>query len=256
MQKFSANLGFLWPDRPLLDRIEAAANAGFKAIELHWPYDVPAADVKAAYERRGLVMLGINTPIDAAKGEFGLAAVPGRSQDFREGFKRAADYARAIAGPSIHVMAGDVPPEQRAAATEQFLDNLGWAAAQAPDLTLLLEPINKRDRPGYFYSTSGEGAAILARVNAPNVRLMFDVYHIGSSEQGHAIERLEQYFGLTGHVQLAAVPTRAEPDEGEVDYRTVFAALDKLGYDGWVGCEYRPAAKTEAGLGWRESFVS
>ncbi len=248
MQKFSANLGFLWPDRPLLERIEAAANAGFKAVELHSPYDIPAADVRLACRRHDLVMLGINTPVDAAKGEFGLAAVPGRQQDFREGFKRAAGYARDIGGRSIHVMAGDVPPEQRLEATEQFLDNLAWAAEQAPDLTLLLEPINKRDRPGYFYSTSGEGAAILACVNAPNIRLMFDVYHIGVSETGHAIERLEQYFGLIGHVQLAAVPSRAEPDESEVDYRAVFRALDRLGYDGWIGCEYKPRAATEEGL--------
>jgi hydroxypyruvate isomerase len=250
MQKFSANLGFLWPDRPLLDRIEAAADAGFKAIELHWPYDVPAADVRAAYSRRGLVMLGINTPIDAARGEFGLAAVPGREQDFRDGFRRAAGYARDLGARSIHVMAGDVAPDRRAVATQQFLDNLAWAAELAPDLTLLLEPINKRDRPGYFYSTSGEGAAILARVSAPNVRLMFDVYHIGISEGGHALERLEQHFGLIGHVQLAAVPSRAEPDESEVDYRTVFAALDRLGYDGWIGCEYKPRAGTDEGLRW------
>jgi 2-dehydrotetronate isomerase len=254
MQKFSANLGFLWPDRPLLARIDAAAAAGFKAIELHWPYDVPPADLRATYERHGLEMLGINTPIDAAKGEFGLAAVPGRQQDFREGFGRAVRYARAIGARSIHVMAGDVPPERRAEGTEQFLDNLGWAAEQAPELTLLLEPINKRDRPGYFYSTSGEGVAILERVEASNVRLMFDVYHIGISEPGQAIARLEQHFDRIGHVQIAAVPSRAEPDDSEVDYRAVFAALNRIGHSGWIGCEYKPRGDTDEGLSWTRAL--
>ncbi|WP_413992633.1 hydroxypyruvate isomerase family protein [Labrys okinawensis] len=253
MQKFSANLGFLWPDRPLLARIDAAAAAGFKAIELHWPYEVPPADLRAANERHGLEMLGINTPIDAAKGEFGLAAVPGRQQDFREGFSRAADYAHAIGARSIHVMAGDVPPERRAEGTQQFLDNLAWAAEQARDLTLLLEPLNKHDRPGYFYSTSGEGAAVIAAAGVPKLKLMFDAYHVGRTE-GHVVERLERHSGVIGHVQIAAVPSRAEPDDGEVDYRAFFTALDRLGYSGWVGCEYKPRGDTDEGLRWTETL--
>ena len=249
MQKFSANLGFLWADRPLLARIDAAAAAGFKAIELHWPYDIPAQELRAAYERHGLEMLGINTPVDAARREFGLAAVPGRQQGFREGFTLAATYARAIGARSIHVMAGDVPLEKKAEATRQFLDNLAWASQQAPELTLLLEPLNKHDRPGYFYSTSTEGAAIIADVGAPNLKLMFDAYHVGRTE-GQVVEHLEQHFNLIGHVQIAAVPSRAEPDEGEVDYRAFFEALDRLGYAGWVGCEYRPRGDTDEGLRW------
>ncbi|CAM5770500.1 hydroxypyruvate isomerase [Labrys miyagiensis] len=253
MQKFSANLGFLWPDRPLLARIEAAAAAGFKAIELHWPYDIPAAELRATYERHGLEMLGINTPIDAARGEFGLAAVPGRQHDFRAGFGLALAYARAIRAVSIHVMAGDVPPEKKAEATRQFLDNLAWACEQAPELTLLLEPLNRYDRPGYFYSTSGEGAAIIAEAGAPNLKLMFDAYHVGRTE-GHVVGNLERHFDVIGHVQIAAVPTRTEPDDGEVDYRAFFAALDRVGYAGWVGCEYKPRGDTDAGLKWTKAL--
>jgi len=249
MTKFSANIGFLWPDRPLLDRIDAAAAAGFRAIEMHWPYDVPPAAVRDACEKQGLAILGINTPIDSAAGEFGLGAVEGRQADFRRGFTQAADYARAIGAGSIHVMAGDVAPERREAAADLFAANLEWASGEAPELTLLLEALNRRDRPGYFYSTIAEAAAMQQRVAAANLRLMFDCYHVGSGGRD-PIAEFEQFQPLVGHVQIAAVPSRAEPDEGEVDYRAVFEALDRLGYAGFVGCEYKPRADTDAGLGW------
>lgn len=249
MPKFSANIGFLWPDRPLFDRIEAAAAAGFKAIELHWPYDVPAEAVREASDRDGLKVLGINTPIDLAKGEFGLGAVEGRREDFRKGFTQAADYARSIGAGSIHVMAGDVAPDRKSQAADLFAQNLAWAAAQAPDLTLLLEPINRRDRPGYFYSSIPEAAAMIAHAGAPNLRIMFDFYHIGVG--GYPVlEEFEAHLPLIGHVQIAAVPSRAEPDESELDYRAMFEALDRLGYAGWVGCEYKPRAGTDEGLRW------
>lgn len=249
MPRFSANIGFLWPDRPLLARIDAAAAAGFKAIELHWPYDVPSEAVLAASDRHRLEILGINTPIDSGRGEFGLGAVEGRQGDFRTGFARAADYARRIGATSIHVMAGDVEPERRPRAADVFAQNLGWAAALAPDLTLLLEPLNRRDRPGYFYSTPDEAASMLARVGAPNLRLMFDFYHVGVGGLP-VLREFETHMPAIGHVQIAAVPSRAEPDEGELDYRAAFLALDRLGYSGWVGCEYRPRAGTDEGLGW------
>jgi hydroxypyruvate isomerase len=251
MPKFSANLGFLWPDRPLIERIDAAAAAGFKAIELHWPYDVPADTVLAACRRHGLTVLGINTPVDAARGEFGLGAVEGRQEDFRTGFGLAADYARRIGAASIHVMAGDIAPDGRSGAADLFAENLAWAAAVAPHLTLLLEPINRRDRPAYFYATAGEAASMITRVGAPNLRMMFDFYHIGMGG-GPVLGEFEAHMPVVGHVQIAAVPSRAEPDEGGLDYAAVFAALDRLGYAGWVGCEYRPRAGTDEGLGWTE----
>ena len=254
MPKFSANLGFMWPDRPLLERIDAAAKAGFKAIELHWPYATPAEEVSERCARHRLVLLGINTPLgDAANGDFGLGAQAGRETEFRETFLQSADYARTAGASSVHVMAGVVAPEHKARAKEVFNDNLRFATKAAPDITLLLEPINQRDKPGYFYSTIGEAADIIREVGASNLKIMFDVYHVGVSE-GDVTKRLERHLSDIGHVQIAAVPSRAEPDEGEIAYGAIFAALDQLGYAGWTGCEYRPRAGTDEGLAWTKTF--
>jgi hydroxypyruvate isomerase len=254
MPRFSANLGFLWPDRPLLERIDAAARAGFKAIELHWPYAFPAGEVRRRCASHGLVLLGINTPAgNTAKGDFGLGAQPGREAEFRDSFVQAADYARTAGASSVHVMAGIVTPEQKARAEEAFIDNLRFATDAAPDLKLLLEPINQRDRPGYFHSTIGEAAEIIGKVGAPNLRIMFDVYHVGVGE-GDVLTRLQRHLPDIGHVQIAAVPSRAEPDEGEIAYGAVFAALDKWGYAGWTGCEYRPRGDTDDGLAWTKAL--
>jgi hydroxypyruvate isomerase len=250
MPKFSANLGFLWPDRLLLDRVDAAAKAGFRAIELHWPYDVPAEHVRERCARSGLQLLGINTPLgDTAKGDFGLGAVPGREADFEKGFALSLGWGRQAGASAIHTMAGVVPPADRPKARETLIANLRRAAAAAPDMTLLLEGLNPRDKPGYFYSTIREKAEIIAEVGAPNVRIMFDVYHVGVSE-GDVFKKLEAYLPLIGHVQFAAVPSRAEPDEGEIAYANVFRELDRLGYSGWVGAEYKPRGDTDAGLAW------
>ncbi|MEX2628465.1 MAG: TIM barrel protein [Tistlia sp.] len=253
MPKFSANLGFLWPDRPLPERVEAAARAGFRAIELHWPYeDMTAADMKAACGRLGLTLLGLNTAVgDATRGDFGLGAVPGREAEFRAAVEQAVAYCRGSGATAIHCMAGAVPEAERARGRETLLRNLEVAAGLAGDLTLLLEPINRRDKPGYFYSRAGEAAEIIAELGLPNVKLMFDVYHVGVGE-GDVLTRLERHLPIVGHVQIAAVPSRAEPDEGEIAYGAVFEALDRLGYAGWVGCEYRPRGDTDAGLAWTE----
>jgi len=253
MPRFSANLGFLWPDRPLLARIDAAAEAGFRAIELHWPYDeVPAAEMRAACERRGLTLLGINTsPGDLKKGEFGLGALPGREGDFAAAMDQSIAYCVASGAIAIHAMAGTVPPGRHDEARETFRSNLAAAAvkAAAHGLTILLEPLNPRDAPGYFYSRTEEAAAMIASLGAPNVRIMFDVYHVGIT-QGDVLTRLARFLPLIGHIQIAAVPSRAEPDEGEIAYRAIFEAADRLGYSGWIGCEYKPRAATDAGLGW------
>ena len=250
MPRFSANLGFLWPDRPLLERIDAAAAAGFKAIELHWPYATPAADVRARCEKHGLVLLGINTPIgDGDKGDFGLGAQAGREEEFRETFLQTVAYAREAGASSVHVMAGVVAEDRKAEARKVFVENLRFATANAVGLTLLLEPINQRDKPGYFYSSIDEAADITAEVGAPNLKIMFDVYHVGVSE-GDVTKRLERHLADIGHVQIAAVPSRAEPDEGEIAYASIFATLDRIGWGGWTGCEYRPRGDTDAGLAW------
>jgi hydroxypyruvate isomerase len=247
--RFSANLGFLWPDRPLLDRIDAAAKAGFRAIELHWPYDTDAALVGAACRRNGLTLLSINTPPGDQIGDFGLGAVAGREADFIAGLELAIAYARAAGGASLHIMAGVVQAGEREAGTALFIRRLKLAARLAPDLTLLLEPINQRDKPGYFYSTLAVAEEITSKVGATNIGIMFDAYHVGVSE-GDVEARLERSLPLIRHIQFAAVPSRAEPDEGELDYRSFFSKLESLGYAGWVGAEYKPRADTDDGLAW------
>lgn len=250
MLKFSANLGFLWPELPLLKRIEAAHRAGFKAVELHWPYDIPASEVRDICKLHSIELLALNTPTGNPEAyEFGLAALSGREEDFRRSFQQAASYARVAGASAVHVMAGVVSHSQRSQAKAVLINNLRYAAAQAPDLILLLEPINQRDKPDYFYSTVEDCSEIIEAVGAANVKILFDVYHIGVS-QGDILRRLQVYFALIGHIQIAAVPSRHEPDEGEVAYSAIFAAIDALGYQGWIGCEYKPRATTEAGLGW------
>jgi 2-dehydrotetronate isomerase len=250
MPRFAANLAYLFTEMPFMERFGAAAAAGFQAVELQFPYDHAPSAVRAALEQHRLTVLGINTAPGRAD-EFGLAAVSGREADFAALFRQALDYAAAIGGCQIHCLAGKVPPEQRPAAESVFIRNLAVAAdaACSRNITVLIEPINSRDRPDYFLSRAEQAADVVAKVGRPNVRLQFDFYH-AQIMGGDLLRRFEKFLPLIGHVQIAAVPTRHEPDEGEVNYPAVFAALDRLGYRGWVGCEYRPRARTEEGLGW------
>ena len=252
--RLSANLGFMWPDRALLERITAAGRAGFRAIELHWPYETQAAAVKAACAAAGVQLLGVNTVVgDAAAGEFGLGALPGREADFAASFQQALEFCRATGANAIHAMAGVTPDTPESAAT--FIGNLkaASAAAAAAGVTVLLEPINPRDKPGYFYHRVERAAEIIAAVGADNVRLMFDAYHVGVG-QGDVLRRFATHLPLIGHIQIAAVPSRAEPDEGELNYAAILDAIAASGYAGWVGCEYKPRGDTDAGLGWREAL--
>lgn len=256
MPRFSANLGFLWPGRPLLEQIAAAARAGFRAVELHWPYDTPAGAVREACARHGVTLLGINTVRgDVAAGENGLGALPGREAEFQAAVDQSLAFCREAGATSVHCMAGRVPADARAAARATLLDNLRRASdkAEAAGVTLLLEPLNPADAPGYFYSTAYEGAEIIEALGRPNVRLMFDCYHVGRVDDD-VIGTMEQLMPVIGHLQVAAVPTRAEPDGGTLDYRPVLEAIDRLGYAGWVGAEYKPAGDTDAGLGWVEAL--
>jgi hydroxypyruvate isomerase len=257
MPKFSANLGLLWPDRPLLQRIDAAAEAGFFACEMHWPYQVPASEVAARSRHHGIELLGINTaPGHLAQGERGLGAVPGREGEFQASMDQAIEYCIAAGARSIHVMAGSVLPQDRERGRCVFAENLRIAApkAAAHNLTLLLEPLNPRDNPAYFYSTITEAASLIEELQLPNLRLQFDVYHVAIAE-GDVLMKLKARMPIIGNVQIAAVPSRAEPDEGEIAYAAIFAALDELGYAGWVGCEYRPRGDTDAGLRWMRTLT-
>ena len=194
-------------------------------------------------------------PGQLASGEFGVAAIPGREQEFAALFRQALDYVTAIGGCQIHCLAGKVPPEQRPAAETTFIRNLAHAADAAAEqnVTLLIEPINPRDRPDYYLTRAEHAADIIAKVGRPNVRIQFDFYHV-QIVAGDLIRRFEKHRPVIGHVQVAAVPSRHEPDEGEVNYPEIFAALDRLGYANWVGCEYRPRARTEDGLGWAHAY--
>ena len=255
MPRFAANLGFLFTERPLLERFGAAAAAGFQAVELQLIYDHAPSALRAEIERHGLTVLGVNTPPGQGSGEFGVAAVPGREQEFAAVFKQALDYITAIGGCQIHCLAGRVPPEQRPAAEATFVRNLTSAAdaAREKNVTVLIEPINPRDRPDYFLTRAEQAADIIAKVERPNVRIQFDFYH-AQIVGGDLVKRLEKHMPVVGHVQIAAVPSRHEPDEGEVNYPAIFAALDRVGYGGWIGCEYRPRGTTEAGLGWARDY--
>ena len=256
MARFSANLGFLWSTLPLLERIERAAASGFKAIELQWPYDTPAQDVKAAVARLKLTLLAVNTPMgDTSIGESGLAALPGREADFQQAFNQSLQWCIGSGAPAIHVMPGILKPGTEVQARETMIRNLQWAADQAAPhgVTLLLEAINQRDKPGYFYSKQADSNSIREACGRSNVKLMFDVYHVGCAE-GDILTKLAQYMPHIGHIQIAAVPTRNEPDEGEVNYPNVLKRVDELGYTGWIGCEYRPRGEVEAGLGWLKAY--
>jgi 2-dehydrotetronate isomerase len=255
MTRLSANIGFLFADRPLVERIHAAAANGFAAIEMHWPYDVPPEPVRDAIAAHGLAMLGVNTPRGSDSADFGLGAVPGREAEFQSGFDLALDYAKRIGATAIHCMAGKGDPADRASAERVFVDNLQRAAdkAQRAGITLLIEPINQRDAPGYVLTRSDQAAAIIDRAGRSDIKLMFDCYHLQITE-GDLTRRLEALLPIIGHVQIAAVPSRAEPDEGEIDYAHVLRHLDRLGYEGWIGAEYKPRGPTEAGLGWREKL--
>ncbi|MEO1364790.1 MAG: TIM barrel protein [Pseudomonadota bacterium] len=247
--RFSANLGFLWADRTLPDAVRAAHAAGFDAVECHWPYDTPAAELRAALDETGLEMLGLNTSRgDVAAGDNGLSAIPGRVAEARTAIDTALAYARAIGTRNVHVMAGFADgPEAHAT----FVDNLRYAceAAAADGVSILIEPLNAFDAPGYALRDTAHAAQVIAHVGADNLKLMFDCYHVGRTE-GDVVARLHALFPLIGHIQFAAVPDRGAPDHGDVDYASVFAEITALGWDAPLGAEYKPGTDTDATLGW------
>lgn len=247
MAEFSANLGFLWTELPLPDAIRAAAAAGFSAVECHWPYDTPASEVKAALTETGLPMLGLNT-VRGHAGENGLAALPDRHADACAAVDQAIAYGAEIGARAVHVMAGFASGSDAQAAFEK---TLRYASAQAAShgMTILIEPLNHHDAPGYFLQTSDQAVAILEALNLPNVKLMFDCYHLQIME-GDITRRLKKYAEHIGHIQIASVPERQEPDRGELNYAHVFEVLESLGWSTPIGAEYKPQGSTDEGLGW------
>ena len=250
--RFSANLGFLWADLPLPDAIRAAKRAGFDAVECHWPYATPAAETRAALEETGLQMLGLNTR-RGQPGENGLAALPGREQDARAAIQEALAYAIATGTRNIHVMAGFAAgPEAHAA----FVENLRFACAlsRPHGVTILIEPLNRHDAPGYFLTTTDQARGIIGQVAEDNRRLMFDCYHVQRTE-GDVTSRLADLLPIIGHIQFASVPDRGPPDQGELNYAHVFRAITDLGYAPCLGAEYKPKGATDLSLTWMKAFA-
>ena len=257
MPKFAANLSLMFNEVAFMDRFAAAAQAGFDAVEFLFPYEHPADDIGRALRAHGLANVLFNLPPgDWAAGERGMAAIPGREEEFRASVAVALRYAKALRTPRLHAMAGVVPAgADRDACRATYVANLGYAAAQAAreGIDVLIEPLNPRDVPGYLVSTQAEAHAIREAVGAANLKVQMDLYHCQIVE-GDVATRLRRHLPHVGHIQIAGVPDRHEPDTGELNYPYLFRLLDELGYQGWVGCEYRPANGTVAGLGWLDAW--
>lgn len=268
MPRFAANLSFLYQDLSFLDRFEAAARDGFKAVEMLFPYAWPAREIAARLRDNGLEQALFNAPAGGSdvegfaaaweSGMRGTACLPGREAEFRTGFDAALRAAEALRCRRVHVMAGIAPAQAVAADLRAcYLRNLRWAAAEAAKdgLDVLIEPINTRDMPGYHLSLQADAHAVLAQTGAPNLKVQLDLYHCQIME-GDLATRLQQALptGAVGHIQIAGVPERHEPDTGEVHFGYLFALIDELAFPGWIGCEYRPADRspggTSRGLGW------
>ncbi len=249
--QFSANLGFLWADRPLPEAIIAAKAAGFHAVECHWPYDVPAADVAKALSDTGLKMLGLNTH-RGEPGENGLSALPGREDEARAAVDQALAYADATGTANVHVMAGFA---NGPAAEAAFIKTLRYACEKAGDKTILIEPLNHYDASGYFLQTTAQAEEIIAKVGAANLKLMFDCYHVQLME-GDVSNALERLRPIIGHVQVASVPDRGALDHGELNYPHIWNVLTRIGWDAPIGAEYKPGGDTDATLGWLKDHQS
>jgi hydroxypyruvate isomerase len=257
MPKFAANLSFLFQDLEFLDRFAAAAAAGFEGVEYLFPYDHDPAEIETRLRRHGLTQVLFNAAQgDWAAGERGIGALPSREAEFDAAMRQALDYARALRCARVHVMAGIPPSDVASTAAEAvFVANLARAARAfaAHDIALLIEPLNTRDTPGYFLPGVDQAARIIRQAARPNLFLQFDIYH-RQIMAGDIAEAFRANLALIRHVQIAGVPGRHEPDIGEIDYPWLLDFIDRLGYDGWVGCEYRPQAGTVEGLGWATPY--
>ncbi len=253
MPKFAANLSMMFNEVPFPERFAAAAKAGFKAVEFLFPYDYTPAQVAGWLTENNLKNALFNMPPgNWAAGDRGMASIPGREQEFCDGVAKAIEYALALGTPTVHAMAGMLPAgADRDTHRATYVDNVWYAARELAkhNLTLVIEPINTRDMPGYFLNYQDEAHAIRKEIGEPNLKVQMDFYHVQIME-GDLTMTFKNNFEGIGHVQIASVPTRNEPDEGEINYRHIFKLLDDMGYDGYVGCEYRPRGRTEDGLGW------
>ena len=256
MPRFAANLSMLFNEVPFLDRFAEAAHAGFRGVECLFPYEAPAREIAERLAALKLEQVLFNAPPgDWAAGERGTASLPGREHEFAADFATALRYAEALNCSRIHVMAGLLPPDadetRRARQRSTLIRNLRFACeeAAAKRVTVLIEPLNPRDVPNYLYSTQAQAHAVREEVGLPNLKVQMDLYHVQIVE-GDLTARIRKWLPQVGHIQIAGVPDRHEPDIGEVNYAWIFKLLDELNYGGWIGCEYRPAESTQGGLTW------
>ena len=259
MPRFAANLSMLFTEVPFLDRFECAARAGFTAVEFLFPYAFSAEDIRQRLDDNGLMLVLHNLSAgDWEAGERGIACHPDRVGEFHDGVGQAIAYAKALGVGQLNCLAGKAPAGASDELLRQtFVGNLGFAAAELKKagLRLLIEPVNTFDIPGFYLSLTAQAVAILDEVGADNAYVQFDIYHAQRME-GELAATLQKFLPRIGHVQLADNPGRHEPGTGEINYPFLFAHLDRIGYAGWIGCEYKPTATTEAGLGWRQQLAS
>jgi hydroxypyruvate isomerase len=257
MPKFAANLTMLFNEVPFMERFDKAGAAGFKAVEFLFPYPFSAADIKSKLDSNGLQLILHNLPAgDWDAGERGIACLPNRVDEFKAGVSKAIEYAKVLGVKQLNCLAGKAPADvDRKVLHATFVNNLKYAATELKKngLNLLIEPINTYDIPGFFLSGTAQGIAILDEVAADNAFLQYDIYHAQRME-GELANSMQKYFKRIGHIQLADNPGRNEPGTGEINYSFLFQMIDRLGYTGWIGCEYKPASTTEAGLGWMKSL--
>ncbi|MBE5215437.1 hydroxypyruvate isomerase family protein [Pectobacterium quasiaquaticum] len=258
MPKFAANLSMLFTDVPFLDRFKAAADAGFTSVEYLFPYDYPAPLLAEKLRENGLKQVLFNTaPGNIAAGEWGVSALPDRIEDARRDIDNALEYALALNCPSVLVMGGVVPPgEDRAAYQQTFIDNLRYAADKfAPHgINIMIEALSAKVKPNYLFASQYQALELANLIDRPNVYIQLDFFH-AQIVDGNLTQIIHDLADRIGHIQIASVPARHEPDEGEINYPFIFAELDRVNYSGWVGCEYNPRGKTEDGLGWAKPWL-
>ena len=258
MPKFAANLTMLFTEHAFLDRFEQAAKAGFDAVEFLFPYAWPASDIKQRLDAHKLTLVLHNLPAgDWDGGERGIACHPDRVSEFRDGVAKAIAYAKVLGAPQLNCLVGKVPEAVTAEVLRKtVVENLRFAAAElkSAGLRLLIEPINTFDIPGFYLTGTSQALSILDEVGADNAFVQYDIYHMQRME-GELAATMQRQLKRIGHIQLADNPGRNEPGSGEINYAFLFAHLDRIGYQGHIGCEYRPATTTEAGLGWRKQLA-
>jgi len=252
MLKFASNIKYLFNNIDLVSRIQASAGAGFQAVECQRPYDIPSAKMRRSLADAGVEMALINAPAGNGDGDKGLGIFSGRISEFQRETERAIVYAAEIDCQRLHVMAGQTNQDTDLNGAETiFKDNIAWAAelGQRHGVRILLEPLNPIDNPGYFLTQAAQAVRLIEAISHPNVYLQYDLYHAGMNGED-IIGPVGAYLGLIDHIQIAGVPGRHEPDTGDIDFNPALKFIGKLGYKGWIGCEYAPLGRVEDGLAW------